>query len=114
MNMEKGITEQAALVLGAITILFFSAYVAWFFIFGLEHPRPEIIKGEIGEKEVVEKCIDDGQCRFDKRGSKCGDWADTNFPERDHKFCGCDKNAHCMSTPDITRSGICDQNNRCS
>jgi len=112
--MKKGISEQAVLLLGAITLLFFSAYVTWTFVYGGQHPRPEELNSGGEEKPVVEACLDDNGCRFDSRGSKCGDRADPNFPERDYKFCGCDKNEHCESTADVTRSGACGQDNKCS
>ena len=112
--MKKGISEQAVLLLGAITLLFFSAYVTWTFVYGRQHPRPEELNSGGEEKPVVEACSNDIDCKFDNQGSKCIDVADPNFPDRFHKICGCDKNEHCESTSDVARSGACGQDNKCS
>jgi hypothetical protein len=111
--MKKGDINTVIGILGAITILFFTAYVTWTFIYG-GYPMPEDSKIEPEtEKNIVESCLRDEQCDNNPNGAKCLDIADPNFPERFSKFCGCETKEDCKSTSKVTRSGVCGQDNKC-
>lgn len=114
--MKKGITNAVVILLGAITLLMFSAYVTWTFIYGGEHDRPDIseLESEPEKYPAGNECLKDDKCKDNTNGAKCLYIADPNFPKRLGKFCSCNLNEHCKSTSEVTRGSVCGQDNKCS
>ncbi len=109
--MRKGVTSSTVIVVGAIIILFFTAYVVWGFISGKQFQKPQADSPQTANPSGT--CNADAHCTNNPRGSVCITVSDPNFSERIYSFCGCQLNEDCQPTTDVVRSGACGQDNRC-
>ena len=110
--MKKGDAYNFIMVLGGVIILMIVVAVTWGFVLGEGFVKPKVTQ-ETQEVKEAKPCSDDRDCISNSNGAKCRGFYDPNFPERSSKFCGCEKNEDCQSTPEVTRSGICGQTNTC-
>jgi hypothetical protein len=109
--MRKGVTSSTVIVVGAIIILFFTAYVVWGFISGQQFKKPQVDSPTTNNPKGT--CTIDAHCTSNPSGSICKKFSEPQFPERIYSFCGCKLNEDCQSTTDVVRSGVCGQDNKC-
>jgi hypothetical protein len=109
--MIKGVTSSTVIVVGAIIILFFTAYVVWSFISGQQTQKPQVDPTQTTSSSI--NCNKDTQCTNKPSGSICITVSDPNFPDRVYSFCGCKLNEDCKSASNVVRSGVCGQDNKC-
>ncbi len=109
--MRKGIASTTVIVLGALIILSFSAYIAWNLIAGKQFQKPPV--DSPSTTNPTGTCIINSQCDNNPGGSVCITVSDPYFSERVYSFCGCETNERCQSTSNVVRSGVCGKDNRC-
>lgn len=110
--MRKGVASSTVMVLGAIVVLLFTAYVVWSWLGG----QQPFQKSQVDSQATYNPkgtCTTDVQCANNPDGSLCKKFSDPHFPERVYSFCSCQLNEDCQSTSSVVRSGVCGQDNIC-